>query len=234
MDLSIAVKINGNQLETQCCGSRGFVAPEVLNKEGYGVKADIFSCGLLIYYLYISLYYFIFFVKKFFYRLTGKPAFEGDSLDEILFQNKIGEVYYEGDLWKEYTPEAKDLIIRMTQKDPYKRISAKDCLKHKWLNMSFKNNKRLSIASTNSDFSDTIKQNYKKHISDKVVSKKSASPRVLSKMLSEKVMDCSPIDRTSLNLKAVHRKVSSLKLPYSFLLRGRKDHCRNFCRARKF
>lgn len=52
IDLSMAIQLRGNQIETQCCGYRGYIAPEVLNKEGYGVKSDIFSCGLIIYFLY--------------------------------------------------------------------------------------------------------------------------------------------------------------------------------------
>jgi len=52
LDFSWAIKMNGNQLETQVCGTPGFIAPEVLRKEGYSTKADIFSCGVIIYYLY--------------------------------------------------------------------------------------------------------------------------------------------------------------------------------------
>lgn len=51
VDFGLAVKMNGSQLETLRCGCPGFVAPEVLNKEGYCLKADIFSCGILMYIL---------------------------------------------------------------------------------------------------------------------------------------------------------------------------------------
>jgi serine/threonine protein kinase len=51
MDLSIR---ESGQLETLCCGRPGFIAPEVLNKEGYGTKADVFSCGVLLYGLYFD------------------------------------------------------------------------------------------------------------------------------------------------------------------------------------
>ncbi len=50
ISLGLATVLNG-QLETLCCGSPGYVAPEVLNKEGYGTKADIFSCGVIMYTL---------------------------------------------------------------------------------------------------------------------------------------------------------------------------------------
>jgi serine/threonine protein kinase len=51
--------MNGNQLETSRCGCHGYMAPEVINKEGYGLKADVFSCGAIIYALYLKLSYII-------------------------------------------------------------------------------------------------------------------------------------------------------------------------------
>lgn len=51
VDLSHAKKKKGSQLETLCCGTPGFTAPELINNEGYCEKADIYSCGIILYYL---------------------------------------------------------------------------------------------------------------------------------------------------------------------------------------
>lgn len=31
------------------CGTPGFVAPEILNDEGYDTRADMFSAGIILY-----------------------------------------------------------------------------------------------------------------------------------------------------------------------------------------
>lgn len=117
--------MRGSVLETQCCGSPGYMAPEVINKGGYGTKADIYSIGLILYYMYLIIF------KLF--RLTGEPAFKGDSVEEILQNNKAGDIDIIGEKWDKVGMDAKDLLMRMIVKDQYQRISAKECLEHPYL-----------------------------------------------------------------------------------------------------
>ena len=42
------------------------------------------------------------------------------------------EIDFPIDLWKDISPEGLDLTMKMTERDQYKRLSARDCLKHPW------------------------------------------------------------------------------------------------------
>lgn len=112
--LSLAAKLTG-KLENLCCGSPGYVAPEVLNKEGYGLKADVFSCGIIMHML-----------------LTGTSPFSAPTIEEVVKKNKRCEIDYPPDIWKEISQEGFDLVLKMVERDQYQRLSVKDCLSHNW------------------------------------------------------------------------------------------------------
>lgn len=65
------------------CGTPGYVAPEVINIKDMSTKykpsCDIFSLGLIFYLL-----------------LTGKSAFPGKTYNEVLSQNRAGNVSLNG------------------------------------------------------------------------------------------------------------------------------------------
>lgn len=51
INCGIAVQNQANKLETLYCGTPGYIAPEIFNKQGYGLAVDIFSCGVILYSL---------------------------------------------------------------------------------------------------------------------------------------------------------------------------------------
>lgn len=139
--------MKGTQLETLCCGTPGFIAPEVLNKEGYGLKADIFSCGIIAYFLYY---------KFFIIRLTGVSPFNSKTKEEIIAKNKKGIIPFPEDIWKNVSSEAKDFVMRLTVRDQYKRLSAKECLEHKWLESGISNSSPLQLADMDTELSNEM------------------------------------------------------------------------------
>lgn len=59
IDFGLATKLAPNELEIRRCGSPGYVAPEVLFNEGHSFKADVFSCGVILYYLYSCVHIYL-------------------------------------------------------------------------------------------------------------------------------------------------------------------------------
>lgn len=102
-------------------GTPYYIAPEVL-KKNYNEKVDIWSCGVIFYIL-----------------LVGYPPFNGNSTQEILEAVKEGKYDMKGPEWNRISKEAKDLVSKMLEYDPDIRISAREAMKHEWLNKMFEN-----------------------------------------------------------------------------------------------
>ena len=104
-------------LHTQC-GTPAYVAPEVLRKKGYdGAKADIWSCGVVLYVL-----------------LAGYLPFQEENLMNMY--RKIFKAEFDFPPW--FSPEARRLISKLLVVDPEKRISIPAITRTPWFRKSFK------------------------------------------------------------------------------------------------
>ena len=110
-------------------GTPYYVAPEVL-KGSYDKSCDVWSLGIILYVF-----------------LCGYPPFEGDNNKEI-FKNVLkSQLVFEDQDWATVSKEAKDLISKMLEKDPAKRISAEDCCKHPWFQLNHEEESVSSISN---------------------------------------------------------------------------------------
>jgi serine/threonine protein kinase len=114
------------------CGTPGFVAPEVINAPSnqnihYTPKCDVFSAGVIFYIL-----------------LTEKSPFDGHSFKEILQKNKQCKIDLKHPKLKK-NKVAVDLLARMLDADPERRISAKEALSHKFFTDYDDNSNRMVV-----------------------------------------------------------------------------------------
>ncbi|KAL6607881.1 hypothetical protein ACP70R_040944 [Stipagrostis hirtigluma subsp. patula] len=94
------------------CGSPNYIAPEVLQNRGYdGSLSDIWSCGVILYLM-----------------LVGYLPFDDRNI--VVLYQKI----FKGDtqIPKWLSPGAQDLLQRILEPNPMKRITVAEIKAHEW------------------------------------------------------------------------------------------------------
>ncbi|XP_031279559.1 CBL-interacting serine/threonine-protein kinase 5-like [Pistacia vera] len=115
---------NDGLLHTQC-GTPSYVAPEVLRKKGYdGSKADIWSCGVILYVL-----------------LAGFLPFQDENLMKMY--RKIFKAQFECPPW--FSAEPKRLISKLLVTDPGRRITIQAIMRVPWFRKGLTRPLTLSI-----------------------------------------------------------------------------------------
>ncbi|KAL6991237.1 CBL-interacting serine/threonine-protein kinase 20 [Sarracenia purpurea var. burkii] len=100
------------------CGTPAYVAPEVINKRGYdGEKADIWSCGVVLFVL-----------------LAGYLPFQDPNLMEMY--KKISRGEFKCPHW--FPAEVRKLLSRILDPNPYTRITVAKLMENPWFKKGFK------------------------------------------------------------------------------------------------
>ncbi|XP_021864078.1 calcium-dependent protein kinase 11 [Spinacia oleracea] len=114
-DFGLSVFYKPGQYFSDVVGSPYYVAPEVLCKR-YGPEIDVWSAGVILYIL-----------------LSGVPPFWAETESGIFRQILHGKLDFESDPWPNISDSAKDLIRKMLERDPRRRITAYEALCHPWI-----------------------------------------------------------------------------------------------------
>ncbi|XP_058073634.1 calcium-dependent protein kinase 20-like [Magnolia sinica] len=115
IDFGLSVFFTPGERFTEIVGSPYYMAPEVL-KRNYGQEVDVWSAGVILYIL-----------------LCGVPPFWAETEQGVAQAIIRSVIDFKRDPWPKVSDNAKDLVKRMLDPDPKRRLTAQEVLDHPWL-----------------------------------------------------------------------------------------------------
>ncbi|EGG23958.1 putative protein serine/threonine kinase [Cavenderia fasciculata] len=115
IDFGLAAYYNNEPL-VDVCGTPDFQAPEMIKRLGYSFPVDIWAIGVILYIL-----------------LCGHPPFQAKNSIAVMALIMRAEIKFDQEVWSTISPLAKDLVIKMLEPDPSKRLTIQQILDHEWI-----------------------------------------------------------------------------------------------------
>ncbi|CAH8455296.1 unnamed protein product [Heterobilharzia americana] len=127
-DFGLATVLMEGKQHRELAGTPDYVAPEIINYDPITFATDMWSVGVLTYYL-----------------LTGISPFLGE--DKLITMQNIThvEIEYPDSLFKSRSVNSIDFIQRLLQRSPKRRMSARECLSHPWIKLNQTNSDKENI-----------------------------------------------------------------------------------------
>ncbi|XP_065366912.1 death-associated protein kinase related [Calliphora vicina] len=116
IDFGLARKFDPDKKLQILFGTPEFVAPEVVNFDSISYATDMWSVGVITYVL-----------------ISGLSPFMGETDIETMANVTIAKYDFEDESFANVSPEGIDFISKLLVKDLSTRMTAAQCMKHKWL-----------------------------------------------------------------------------------------------------
>ena len=125
MDFGLSRIVSPNEKMVDGYGTLSFVAPEVLLRTPYNKEVDIWSMGVIL-----------------FYMLTGLLPFRGKKEQEVAERIVYEDLEFEEEQWEIRSQSAQDLIKCCLERSVEKRITIDNFINHPW----FKKNRKQKLS----------------------------------------------------------------------------------------
>lgn len=103
-----------DDIDSEICGSPFYMAPEMLKKQKYTNKIDLWSLGIIL-----------------FQMLEGKVPFSSNTIRDLITELDI--IHFSSLISYHISYNCRDLILKLLNIDPDKRISWEDLFHHNWI-----------------------------------------------------------------------------------------------------
>lgn len=115
-DFGLSKIFNDDEVMKTACGTPGYVAPEVLKRQGYGREVDMWSLGVITYIL-----------------LCGYPPFYDQNNVQLFKQIMAGSYEFDKPWWDKISETAKDFIRHLLVLNVQNRYTTKNALMHPFI-----------------------------------------------------------------------------------------------------
>jgi serine/threonine protein kinase len=143
-------------------GTLGYKAPEIIKKEPYSTKADIWAIGVITYILLCG------FPPFFSYddytdanMLLNAPFwyFFNEETESLFNQIKLGAVTFPEPFWKDISEDAKNFVLALLKVSPHERLTAEQALTHEWMTRNTPpKNQGVETKKLMARFKDSLRQ----------------------------------------------------------------------------
>ena len=115
LDFGLSKISTPNEKCTEPYGTLTYCAPEIILDEPYNKEVDMWSLGVMAYLM-----------------VSGRLPFNAEDENKIARQIAFGEPDFNSDSWKKVSKECINFIKGLLEKDPKKRMTIGDAVKHDW------------------------------------------------------------------------------------------------------